>query len=270
MIPALAVSETWLCSRGPLAEALAYVEIDGRSTCMTCSVLISVPRCSRSWSLGQLRGSNAALTTSRMPYPVRRGPLAEALTYGPHGTMSTCMMQPAFDLDAPLFTTLELAKIAGINRGVADVWLHRELLKPTRSASVGNGPQGRPLFSAVVIFQAKLIRRLSETVDIGPSTGTLVALKTEEERGSAQIAKMSVEGNWWWAVVRSSDKPKPITIIGLAGKKGGEWQLDVRLESDHSPLCFAPGAPYIVLPLSEIFLTVYQQCSKIMAQHEQR
>jgi hypothetical protein len=98
-----------------------------------------------------------------------------------------------FDIDAALFTVAELAQVSGISRSAIDMYLHRGVLIPTRRARTlsptrkakvrgWKAAQGRPMFSVIIIFKARLIWELGNTLGLGPSESSLAsdeALRTE-------------------------------------------------------------------------------------------
>jgi hypothetical protein len=86
-----------------------------------------------------------------------------------------------FDIDAALFTVGELAQVSGISRSAIDMYLHRAILNPTRRARTLSRPtrktkvRGRPMFSAIIIFKARMTWELGHTLGLGPSEASLAS-----------------------------------------------------------------------------------------------
>ncbi len=99
--------------------------------------------------------------------------------------MAQKMAQVNF-IDAPYFSVAELARIAGIDRAVADQWVHRQLIKPILVKRAGS--LKRPFFSVRAIFKARLAVVLNQQLLFGPGQSAPVSNKSDS-RGSRHRAR---------------------------------------------------------------------------------
>jgi hypothetical protein len=185
------------------------------------------------------------------------------------------------DIDAALFTVTELAQVSGISRSAIDMYLHRGVLIPTRRART-LGPtrktkvrgwktaQGRPMFSVIIIFKARLILELGNTLGLGPSESSLAsdeALRTEipaHQLKGENIAKLAADRNWMWACARSAETNQPINIYAYAARSADRWLFDMHLGEKGAIPCFGLQVPHVYVPISELFISVYNDCKKIL------
>jgi hypothetical protein len=182
-------------------------------------------------------------------------------------------MQPAFDIDAALFTVTELAQVSGISRSAIDMYLHRGVLTPTRRERTssptrktkGRGRKathGRPMFSVVIIFKARLIRELGNAVGLGPSESSLAS----DAAVNAEIPtreRKPAGGNWMWVCARSVEKNQPLNIYAYAARSDDKWLFELHLGEKGALPRFGWARPHIYVPLSEIFIAVYNECKNI-------
>jgi hypothetical protein len=186
--------------------------------------------------------------------------------------------QAAFDLEAPLFTSAELADVSGLSRTMVDVWISRGLLQPTRreraerrtKGRVRKG-QGRPMFSSGVIFKVALTCDLGRHLGIGLSEWGPLGNKVERAQltNIAGVADRVAGGNWMWAVARGVENEKPFRIYTLATYSDGEWLFDMQLgDQSHKP-SFGQDVPYLVIPTWKIYKRVYLQCKKLLGISDQ-
>lgn len=186
--------------------------------------------------------------------------------------------QPAFDLDAALFSSGELAQVAGLSCAMVDLWVSRGLLEPTRreraerrtKGRVRKG-HGRPMFSAGAIFKVRLTLELGRHLGIGRSEWVPLG-KTVEEAQVANIAEAAdrvAGGNWMWAVARGVENKKPFRIYTLATYSDGEWLFDMQLgDQSHKP-SFGQDVPYLVIPTWKIYEAVYVACKELLGLTDQ-
>jgi hypothetical protein len=186
-----------------------------------------------------------------------------------------------FDIDAALFTVSELAQVSGISRSAVDMYLHRGLLIPTRRARTlsptrktkvrgWKTAQGRPMFSVIIIFKARSIWELGNTLGLGPSESSLAsddALRAEiPARGleKENVAEIAAGRNWMWACARSAETNQPINIYAYAARSTDRWLFDMHLGEKDAIPCFGLQVPHLYVPISEIFISVYKECKKIL------
>jgi len=190
-------------------------------------------------------------------------------------------VQLDFDIDAALFTVTELAQVSGISRPAIDMYLHRGVLIPARRARTlspirktkvrgGKTAQGRPMFSVIIIFKARLIRELGNTLGLGPSESSLAsdeALQAEipaRELGAGNVAEIAAGRNWIWACARSVETKQPINIYAYATRSADRWLFDMHFGEKGAIPCFGLQVPHVYVPISEIFISVYNECKKIL------
>jgi hypothetical protein len=183
--------------------------------------------------------------------------------------------QAAFPLDAPLFTSAELAEVSGLARSMVDVWVSRGLLEPTRreqsprrtKGRVRKG-HGRPMFSAIAIFKVRLACELGRHLGIGLSEwvpfGNDMAKALEAASDTTKITDLVAGGNWMWAVARGIENGKPFKISGYATQVKGKWVFDPRLGSERSDPSFGLDVPHLFIPMSSIFAMVYGDGKKLL------
>ena len=186
-----------------------------------------------------------------------------------------------FDIDAALFTVTELAQVSGISRSTIDMYLHRGVVIPTRRERTlshtrktkvrgRKTTQGRPMFSAIIIFKARLIWELGNTLGLGPSESSLAsdeALHAEipaRELEAGNVAKIAAGRNWMWACARSVETHQPINIYAYAARSADGWLFDIHLGEKGANPCFGLQVPHLYVPISEIFMSVYNDCKKIL------
>jgi hypothetical protein len=185
--------------------------------------------------------------------------------------------QPAFDLDAALFSSGELAQVAGLSRAMVDLWVSRGLLEPTRreraerrtKGRVRKG-HGRPMFSAGAIFKVRLTLELGRHLGIGRSEWVPLGTKVEGAllTNVAEVADRMAGGNWMWAVARGVENRKPFKIYTLATYSHGEWLFEMQLGQQPRKLSWQ-DVPYLVIPTWKIYETVYLHCKKLLGISDQ-
>lgn len=164
-------------------------------------------------------------------------------------------MNDWIEIDEPYFSIAELAKVAGIARGVADVWAHRGILPVSRFNRMA--VRRRPLFSVRTILKAAFIRMLSNDLGLGPSDAAKVVSV------SSKISGMLAGEDWMHAVRRSQHKPQVLDFslaVARPAKNWG-WYLFMTKEGVVEP--FGHGVPYIVIPASAVFIQVITDCTAI-------
>jgi hypothetical protein len=189
-------------------------------------------------------------------------------------------MQPALDIDAALFTVTELAQVSGISRSAIDMYLHRGVLIPTRRERTSSPArktkvrgrkttQGRPMFSVVIIFKARLIRELGNALGLGPSESSLAADAAVDakiparELKAAKVPEIVAGPNWMSACARSVENNQPLNIYAYAARSADKWLFDMHVGKNGAIPRFGLQGPRIYVPISEIFISVYNECKNI-------
>jgi len=162
-------------------------------------------------------------------------------------------------VDQPYFSVAELARIAKIDRGVADQWIHRGLITPTKVERAGS--RRRPIFSVRDVFKAKLICNLNDHFSFTPGQSAPLANNSD----SVELADMLSDEDWMYAAARGIDHSKPMQfrVAVTRVKKCWRWQL-IDPETRVSDV-FGRGVPFIVLPLPDMFAPIYAACRTIHA-----
>jgi hypothetical protein len=186
-------------------------------------------------------------------------------------------MQAAFDLEAPLFGTGELAQVSGLSRAMVDVWVSEGRLRPTRRQQregqmKGRGRKrlGRPMFSAVAIFTVKLTCEMAAQLGIGLSEWISLGVAVEGADIPPYVANMAelteyvAGGNWFWAVARGVENNKPFKIYSYATRTKGKWLFDTHVGDELKEPCFGLNQPFLFIPMWRTFSEVYVECKKLL------
>ena len=190
--------------------------------------------------------------------------------------------QPAFDLEAPLFGTGELARVSGLSRAMADAWVSEGRLKPTRREQSQRRikgrlqkRQGRPRFSAIAIFTVKLTLAIRAQFGIGLSEWNTLGEEAEaapfpaDAMNIAELATYIAEGNWFWAVARGVENNKPFKIYCYATRSKNKWTFDTHIGDELKEPCFGLTEPFLFIPMWRIFSEVYVECKKLLGVTDQ-
>jgi hypothetical protein len=172
------------------------------------------------------------------------------------------MTKPPIDPDLAQFSQAVLCSIAGIDNETANNWA-KEKRGIIRSVSGGRKMPGRRLYSLSAIFTAKLARLLVEDFGMGPSEAGPI-----KSRFAEAIAKKVSGGNWMWALGRAIENSKPLKIVVCTRRQSqsGKWDIAMRIGDENAaPKFDDPRTPYLLLPVSAIFESVYIQCKRILS-----
>jgi hypothetical protein len=193
------------------------------------------------------------------------------------------------DINAPLFTTQELCRAAGLEPALAKAWIARGLLDPDRADPIA--VRRRPLFSVMTIFRARLARELSDQLGIRPADAEKFneAKKRADEKTvkgiarasgdvEAALRKLLAEGRkpprtgldrltrvvadegWTWAVARSVERGKPLQLLGGISRENGCWDFHLALDAANLADRFGSKRTYAVIPVGGMFADVYGTC----------
>lgn len=153
-------------------------------------------------------------------------------------------------IDEAEFTAPELGEIAGVDAGLVKAWLRRGLIKPTKV--IKRAVRNQPLFSVIEIFKVRLLRVLSEDLEMPPSF----------------LADFIADEGWMWGVARMVDQygePLP-WMTGVRKIKGCPQFYAGTLEEIAKR--FGDRHPYLVIPAYQIFAAVYSACVKNFEEKE--
>jgi hypothetical protein len=127
----------------------------------------------------------------------------------PRGIMEDMWKITALDYSAPLFTYAEACTTAGIGEPIGAKWMHRGIIEPTRR---GHGGRGGHLFSALKIFEMRILNQLVEQLTIPPSE-------------AKQMADLAANGKWKSHVLR--DHPHPLNVFLVFHRVGECWEYEM-------------------------------------------
>lgn len=162
-------------------------------------------------------------------------------------------------VDQPFFSTAELAQIAGIDRGIADQWIHRKLITPTRVER--SGSRRRPTFSVRTVFKAKLIVILNDHFTFAPGQSAQVA----NDSDCTDLASLLAGEDWMYTAARAIDEGRPWKFWVAVTRVDKRWRWRILFSPAEIFDLFGTGVPYLLLPLPEIFSPVYEACRAIHA-----
>jgi hypothetical protein len=187
------------------------------------------------------------------------------------------LRQPAFPPEAACFTTGQLAQVSGLSRAMADVWVSEGRLIPTRRAKKKGGKgRGRPMFSAIAIFQVRLRLELASHIGFGLSEWAKVGKGLEvtsfppDVMRNADLADFVAGGNWYWAVARGVENDKPFKFCVYAAYSKRKWLFDASVGDKLTEPCFGLNAPFLFIPAWRIFSDVYVECKKLLGVTDRR
>ena len=93
------------------------------------------------------------------------------------------------------------------------------------------------------------------------------ALRTEipaRELEEGNVAEIGAGRNWMWACARSVETKQPINIYAYAARSADKWLFDMHLGEKGAIPCFGLQVPHVYVPISEIFISVYNDYKKIL------
>lgn len=174
-----------------------------------------------------------------------------------------------FKISSSVFTATDLGKVAGIDRKLVDLWLERELIKPTHVEPLA--VRNRPMFTVVAIFKARLTKILSDTLAISTSGSMLAGMEAERASkpgavaaaGIARLAQVVADEGWMWAVARSVERDKPLALLAAISRSGDCWQFFLEFDVSKFTHRFGPEVPFAIVPVGAIFASVYRQCKEM-------
>ena len=149
----------------------------------------------------------------------------------------------ALDYSAAQFTSPEARLVAGISEAAEAKWRHRGVITATRP---GRGGRGGHLYSALKIFELKILNLLVEDVAIPPSEAT-------------QIAKLAANGKWKSLVIR--ERPPPLDVFLIFSRTEDCWAYEMARQSVSDS--FQNSASLIVAATREL-TAVSKHCWNIL------
>ena len=176
-----------------------------------------------------------------------------------HMTMIT---KVPFSVKDPLLSQPQFCEVAGIDMLTANNWVARRVLLPTEIG--GRQIKGTRLYSVTKAFEGKLIGELVKAHKIPPSDAAKVA---EKVVGAGWV------GHWTRAFQSGgSHIPSFMLVAWVEGRLAyqqiagdpatGRPDFSSVKASDVD--CFLEH-PFLVVPLSQLYLDVFNKCSKILS-----
>lgn len=189
----------------------------------------------------------------------------------------------AFDLYGGLFSVAEAAAILGMKPSVLAMWGQRGFGPPTRREGSGRtmrgkkrSRQGKGLYSARDLVKLRTQQMLSdmglslkESVPVGDETkltSKSVAKRLSEMEAAEISEAIAMTGEWMWATARGLERGQPFPVYAYAARVENKWRFDMHVGKVGEPPCFGWQVPHIYLPMSEIFMSVYTACKKMLAE----
>jgi hypothetical protein len=168
---------------------------------------------------------------------------------------------------APAFSSNELCAIAGINRKLANLWLERGVIQPSRVERLA--VRSRPHFSCVEIFKTRLTRELSELLDIGTSSSRVAGIAAEvADNPSAysadirRIVHVAASEGWMHGSARAVERGKPLNMYAGLSRSEKCWEFQMDMDVRKLVTQF-DNIPIVLIPISALFDTVYLKCKSV-------
>jgi hypothetical protein len=188
----------------------------------------------------------------------------------------------AFNIYAGDFSLGEGATILGNKPSVLTMRMQRGLAVPERREG-GSGTKnlkkgsrrGRVRLSARELTKIQTQQILS---DMGfllkESTPVGNEIKTTQKSAAKRLSAIEAEkiadavaykGEWMWAVARAFERGEHLHVYVYASRdQQKNWQFDMKVGERGQPPCFGWAVPHIYLPMSDIFISVYTACKKLL------
>ncbi len=178
------------------------------------------------------------------------------------GSHMTMIEKLPFSVKAPLLSQTQFCEAASIDMTTANNWVARRVLLPTEIG--GRQIKGTRLYSVTKAFEGKLIGELVKFHKIPPSD-------------AARVAEKVVGAGWvgHWTRAFQSGGPYIPSFMLVAWMRGrlayqqisgdpATGRPDFSSVKAEDVDCFLEH-PFIVLPLSQLYLDVFNKCSAILS-----
>lgn len=148
----------------------------------------------------------------------------------------------------PQFSVAEFSHLAGLDRALVDLRIHRGLIKPTKIDRLT--VRQRASFSIAAVFEQKLVKILDDDLAIGVA-----------EAGKAASAITSIDdGKWMHHAARHAERGKPMDLYATAHRSKGCWQACLHVGLKNLRNDFGDEAAPILVPVGTLFFDVYSKC----------
>lgn len=165
---------------------------------------------------------------------------------------------------AAAFSSNELCEIAGVDRKLANLWLERGVIQPSRIERLAI--RSRPHFSCVEIFKTRLTRELSKLLDVATSSSQVAGIgaqvandPTSYSADIRRIVHVAANEGWMHGSARAAERGKPLNFY--AGLSRSEKCWEFQMDTDVRKLIARFGNVSIILiPIGDLFDAVYLKC----------
>jgi len=165
------------------------------------------------------------------------------------------------DVKQPILSQPQFCEAAGIDMTTANNWVARRVLLPSEIG--GRQIKGTRLYSVTKAFQGRIIGELVRHHKIPPSDAAKVAQKVTEGGWVEHWTRaFENEGTYLAAFVLIASIGDRLAFQQIAGDNSGRPDFSSVKASDVD--CFLEH-PFIVLPLSHLYLVVFNKCSAILS-----
>jgi hypothetical protein len=153
----------------------------------------------------------------------------------------------------PQFSVAEFSHLAGLDRALVDLRVHRGLIKPTKIDRLT--VRQRASFSIAAVFEANVVRMLDDELAIGIS-----------EAGKAASAIANVDGGaWMHNAARHAEKGEVMDLHATVHRSKGCWQAFLHLGIKNVRDDFGKEATSLLVPAGAVFFTTYETCKALSA-----
>jgi hypothetical protein len=112
----------------------------------------------------------------------------------------------------------------------------------------------------IAIFKARLTRVLTTSLLTATSGATQVGPEAER----ANVARAITSEPWMWTVARNVERATSFPLLAGITWSGKCWVVCLQLDAGKLANEFGPEVPYAVVPVGEIFASVYRQCKALV------
>jgi hypothetical protein len=167
-----------------------------------------------------------------------------------------------FNVKEPLLSQPQFCEVAGIDMQTANNWVARQVLAPTEIG--GRQIKGTRLYSVTKAFQGRVIGELVQFHRIPPSE-------------AAKVAEEVVEAGWVAHWTRAFEKGGPyihsFMLVAWIKNRVAYQQISGDPTTGRPDFSSVKAGdvdyffehPFVVLPLSQLYLAVFNKCSKILS-----
>ncbi len=75
--------------------------------------------------------------------------------------------------------------------------------------------------------------------------------------------KGAADEGWTYAVARGEQRKTPIRIFAAMSRSADDWDFFFEIDVANFVERFPPGVPFAVIPVGEIFASVFRECQAL-------